>query len=463
MYILNEKLQKPLYIQLFEAIKEDILTQKKTGDKLPSIRKLSNELNISITTVKSAYLQLYAEGFIEPKPKKGYFVNKYLYKNIKTPTNKNIYIDNEKSYKTVYRYDFYPAHLRKEDFPLKIWKRCFNKAIDETIDFGSYSDGRGEATLRAEIASYLATLREVKCNKEQIIICSGFIDAISLIAKLLKKRYNIFGIEEPGYHIAKKVFQEYGYNVKEITVGNYGIQLSSLKSSNAKLIYTTPSHQYPTGVTIPISKRVKILEYIDKIEGFIIEDDYDSELAYNNRPIPSLQGLDTNDRVIYLGTFAKSLSPALRIGYIVLPKQLLNLYKKRYDARFPRVCVTAQKTLEIFLKDGHWERHLRKIRTINKKKHNLLKQLLHKKIGNTFKIVAEGAGLAILINPTVPFDWIKFKNLAEQNSIKLYFAKEKCGGNFEAIRMGFGGFSEKELIKAIEAFTSIWQESILVI
>jgi GntR family transcriptional regulator/MocR family aminotransferase len=205
---------------------------------------------------------------------------------------------------------------------------------------------------------------------------------------------------------------------------------------------------------------IKLLEYINEEDGLIIEDDYDSELSYSNRPIPSLQGLDGFDRVIYLGTFAKSLSPALRVSYMVLPNRLLPLYKESYDVHFPRVSITTQKTLELFMSEGHWERHLRKIRTINKKKHNLMRDLLKEKLGDTMKIVSQGGGLAILINPTVAFDWEKFKELAEEKEIKLYFAKERSGGDFEAIRMGFGGFSEVEIIEVVEVFVGVWEESI---
>jgi GntR family transcriptional regulator/MocR family aminotransferase len=457
LHLLDINSHKALHIQLFEALKEEILIEKSVGDKLPSIRKLANELNISKTTVESAYSQLYAEGFIESKPKRGYFVSEYLYKNVQTTFRNSNTIHAEKDYK----YDFFPAQLKKEDFPLKTWKRCFNKAVNSSLDFGSYGDGQGELGLRNEIRNYLQSLRNVNCESKQIIICSGFSDAMGLLAKLLKKEFSHFGMEEPGYHVARRVFEEYGYKIEKLKVVTDGIELASLQNSQAQLIYTTPSHHYPTGVTMPIFKRLKLIEYIKSVDGFIIEDDYDSELAYYNRPIPSLQGLDGNDKVIYLGTFAKSLSPALRITYMVLPKQLLHLYKASYDAHFPRVALTTQKTLELFMKEGHWERHLRKIRTINKKKHNLLKQLLQEKLQDTFVIVAEGAGLSILINPTVAFDWEKFKNLSEQNSIKIYLAKERSGGEFEAIRMGFGGFSEEDLIKAIDAFAFVWNQSLL--
>jgi len=284
---------------------------------------------------------------------------------------------------------------------------------------------------------------------------------MGLLAKLMKKKFSHFGMEEPGYHVARRVFEEYDYIIEKIKVIENGLDLSVLKETKSKLIYITPSHHYPTGVTMPISQRMKILEYINSIGGFIIEDDYDSELSYYNRPLPSLQGIDSNDRVIYMGTFAKSLSPALRVSYMILPQQLLPLYKDSYDTHFPRVSITTQKTLTLFMKEGHWERHLRKIRTINKKKHNFLKQLLKEKLSDSFEIVAEGAGLSILINPTVAFNWEKFKTLSEQQSLKIYLTKERSGGNFDALRMGFGGFTHEQLAEAMEVFAKVWFQSIL--
>ena len=455
LYKIDATKKKALHIQLYEEIKKDIVQNYQTGNKLPSIRKLSAEYKLSKTTVESAYSQLYAEGFIDSKPKSGYFVTDLLYDEVK----KVIKTAQKETQQKKYRYDFFPAELKKEDFPLKIWKRLSNKVLDSELEFGSYGEGQGELGLRAEIASYLNSLRGVKCTSEQVIICSGFSDAMGLLAKLIKKKYTHFGMEEPGYHVARRVFEEYGYIMKNIKVDAQGMSLKSLKNSKAKLIYITPSHHYPTGATMSVSRRLKFLEYINTKDGLIIEDDYDSELAYYNRPIPSLQGLDTNDVVVYMGTFAKSLSPALRVSYMILPHHLLPLYKQSYDAHFPRVSITTQKTLELFMKEGHWERHLRKIRTLNKKKHNYLKELLHKKLKNSFKIVAEGAGLAILINPISPrFDLEKLKNLAEDAGIKLYFAKERSGGEFEAIRMGFGGFLLEELEEAVDAFAEVWHQ-----
>lgn len=453
MYTLVPNVKTPLHIQLYEEIKNDIVSNYDVGDKLSSIRKVASTYNLSKTTVESAYRQLYAEGYVDSVPKSGYIViDTYFdaFKNVNTLTQ------TPKPKETQYKYDFFPARLSKDSFPLKLWKRLSSKAIDSSLDFGAYHDGQGEIGLREEIAKYLIASRGVKCSSQQIVICGGFSDSMGLLAKLVKSNYEYFGMENPGYHVARRVFEEYGYKIEKIGVDKNGILLEELGESNAKIVYITPSHQYPTGVAMPIANRLKLLAWADRCEGLIIEDDYDSELSYANRPIPSLQGLDRFDRVVYLGTFAKSLSPALRVSYMVLPNRLLSLYNESYDAHFPRVSITTQKTLELFMSEGHWDRHLRKIRTINKKKHNLMRDLLKEKLGDTMEILSQGGGLAILIHPTVAFDWEKFKELAEKKKIKLYFAKERSGGDFEAIRMGFGGFSEKELKEAVEAFVRIW-------
>lgn len=240
-----------------------------------------------------------------------------------------------------------------------------------------------------------------------------------------------------------------------------GLIIDELKESDAKIVYITPSHQYPKGVSMPIANRLKLLEWAKEVGGLILEDDYDGELTYYNRPIPSLQGLDRDERVIYLGTFSKYLSPALRVSYMVVPNHLMTNYATHFDTYFCKVGLSTQMTLATFMHEGYFEKHIRKIRTLSKKSHELLKTLLEEKLSNTVKIEAQGAGLAILINPTVPFDWEKFKILAKQKSIKLYFARDVSGGEWNAIRMGFGGFDEIQMHEAMDIFAEIWHEAIL--
>lgn len=458
MYTIDQNLKTPLHVQLYEALKDDIIENLHVGEKLPSIRKLSSTYNLSKNTVESAFRQLYVEGFIESYPKSGYFVSDTNFKDFHTDAKT---VTNTPTAPKKYKYDFFPARLPKSSFPLKLWKRVYVKAIDESLDMGGYPDGQGEIKLREEIAKYLNSSRATNCSASQIVITSGFGDAMELLAKMLKANYKTFAMENPGYHIVHQVFDAYGYKIEKITVDASGIVIDELYKSEAKIVYITPSHQYPKGVSMPIANRLKLLEWAKDVGGLILEDDYDGELTYYNRPIPSLQGLDKNEHVVYFGTFAKYLSPALRIAYMVLPEHLLSRYKQQYDSHFCKVSLTTQITLAHFMKEGYFEKHIRKIRTLNKKKHELLKNLLEQKLGDTMKIESEGAGLAILINPTLPFDWDKFKELAEQKSIKLYFAKNVSGGSWEALRLGFGGFKVEELIEAVEQLSLIWHDAIM--
>ena len=457
MFVIDANSKTPLHIQLYNEVKKDIIKNYKLGDKLPSTRKTASLYNLSKNTVKSAYSQLVVEGYIESYPQSGYKVMDTL--NIDYSKIEGLNLGDNKDEED-YLYDFFPVRLEKGSFPLKIWKRIFNKVIDSSLDFGSYSCGQGEFELRVEIAKYLNDYRGVKCQASQIIIYDGFANSMALLANILKQDYSTFAIEHPGYHYALKVFDSYNYKIKKINVDENGLNIESLKSSNAKIVYITPAHQYPTGVAMPIANRQKLLDWAKEENALIIEDDYDSELRYTSRPIPSLQGLDANDRVIFLGTFSKSLSPAIRVSYIVLAKHLLPLYEKSFEFDIPKVSLMTQKTLEYFMKEGHWERHLRKIRTLNRKKHNLMEKLLIEKLGNTMQIESKGGGLAIFINPKVKFDWDLLKELALKNKIKLHFAKKFSGDEWEAIQMGFGGLSENEIPKAINVFSQIWMKCI---
>ncbi len=454
MYILNPKNKTPLYQQLYRELKKDIINNYSVGQKLPSIRKIASLHNLSKNTVESAYSQLYAEGYIESRPKSGYYVSELYFDTFKAPSPKV-----KNPIKKSYTYDFFPAQLNKEDFPLKLWKRLYAKVVTEEVDFGAYGEGQGLLELREEIAKYLQNSRGVRCEVENIIITHGFIDSMELLAKLSQERYNTFAQEIPGYHIAYKIFRSFGYNIEEIDVDKDGIVVEQLQKSQAQVVYITPTHQYPTGATMPIANRQKLIAHMQSVNGLIIEDDYDSELSYYNRPIPSLQGLDEHECVAYLGTFAKALSPAIRVGYMVVPSWFMQRYQASYDAHFPSVSLMTQLTLATFMKEGHWERHIRRIRILNKKKHQAMREALLKHLGDSCNIVAEGAGLAILITPTKPhFDWEKLKSLAQKHGIAIYLAKERSGGEFEAVRMGFGGFKLEEIEEAIEAFSKIWEK-----
>jgi len=458
MYIINQDSKIPLHVQLYNEIKKNIIENHTAGDKLHSIRKVSSTYNLSRNTVDSAYSQLVAEGYIESYPKSGYVVTDTTKMHAEVKQSEIITSTQKEE---DYLYDFFPSRLDRDSFPLKIWKRLFTKVINDSTDFGAFLCGQGELGLRTQIAKYIAQFRDVKCQPSQIVITNGFADSMGLLAKIIKNDYQTLAIEDPGYRLALKIFDSFGYNIKKVGLDKNGLRLDLLKKSQAKLVYLTPSHQYPMGTTMPIANRLELLEWAKEENGLIIEDDYHSELKYNTRPIPSLQGLNGDDRVVFLGTFSKLLSPSIRISYMVLPNHLLSPYQESFDFKIPRVSLMMQKTLEEFMKQGHWERHIRKTRTLNRKKHNLMKKALLEQLQDTMKIESQGGGLAIYINPTVDFDWNLLKLLSKENRIKLYFAKERAAGEWDAIHMGFGGIKECEIEDAIDLFSKVWKQCIL--
>ena len=450
-----EQNSTPLYIQLYEQIKDEIKTKLKAGTKLPSIRKLSTQYNLSKTTVQTAYNQLYAEGYIESKKNSGYFVCDDIIQDFQVNLNNQ---KDEKKLKVDYKIDFFPAHLAKSSFPKQTWLKLYNKVIKSDINYGAYFDKQGDLELRIEISKYLLSSRAVLSNSEQIIITSGFSDSLFIISSILKKFSNNIAIESPSYNVARKVFEISNFKINDIPINSDGLDLNLLEKTDCKALYITPSHQFPTGVTMPISNRIKLLTWAKNSDAFVIEDDYDSELSYHNRPIPSIQGLENNNnRIIYLGTFSKTLSPALRISYIVLPTSLLNLYHKIFDFRFSGVSIDIQKTLTLFLKEGYWEKHLRKIRNINRKKHDLMKEALKEFLKDEIKILREGSGLNLLIKPIVNIDLDNLDELCKQKGVKIYFKEF-----FElerVIALGFGGFEEFEIRDSIKKFSEIWFQS----
>lgn len=444
----------PLYIQLYEQMKDDIKTNLTAGMKLPSIRKMVEDYNLSKNTIQTAYNQLYAEGYIESKPKSGYFVCEDIYQEFGNHSKDNL---DELATTKDYKIDFFPACLNKSSFPKRSWLKLYHKVVKQSVNYGIYHNSQGNKGLRDELQKYLLSSRAVVCNSEQIVITSGFCDSMFIVGNILKTISNKLAIESPGYRVARKVFELLSYEINDISVNSNGINLSLLEKTDCKLVYTTPSHQFPTGVTIPIANRIKLVNWAKKNDAYIIEDDYDSELSYYNKPIPSMQSLDNTNRVIYVGTFSKSLSPALRVGYIVLPINLLSVYNSIFDFRFSGVPIDIQRTLELFLKDGYWDKHLRKVRNSNKKKHNIMKSALLHYLKDEIAIIREGNGLSLLIKPLINIDLDKLEKLSMDNGIKIYFKEY-----FEAqkvLDLGFGGFEEDEIEEAIKLFSQIWYKT----
>ncbi len=470
MIILNSDSNVPLYLQIYEQLKEEIILAKileKT--KLPSTRALSTTLNVSRNTVESAYLQLYSEGYIESKAGSGFIVLKVdtlIISKLKNEDFNNIEEHIETRPKVdsndTYKYNFRYGNLSALDFPLRIWRKVSNKCLAALTaeDMTSYSSSKGELDLQIEIMKYLNKSRGLSCNPHQVIILPGFEYTLSLLCQLFRQDFHQIALEDPGHVGARDIFINNGYDIIPIGLEKDGINLDELEDSSAKIVYITPSHQFPTGSVMPIQKRLKLLDWASRKNGIIIEDDYDSELRYNSRPIPSILSIDLKENVIYIGTFSKALSPSLRMNYMVLPQEWLERYDKLFSRYQISVPVIQQKVIQKFMQLGYFESHLRKICLANKRKHDILIHTINELMGNKVIIHGKNAGLHILLefNNGLSEEEIIIK--AKNYGVIVYpvsifwIRSEKYSNNM--IMLGFGEMPESYIVEGIKILNNAW-------
>ncbi|MDU2064677.1 MAG: PLP-dependent aminotransferase family protein [Sporomusaceae bacterium] len=464
MFILDNNDRRPLHVKLYNQIKNQILSGKLTPTtKLPSVRNLSQELSISRNTVEYVYEQLCTEGFIYSKPQSGYYIS-LLEQEFSPSLSQKIASPLHQADKKTYLFDFHPAHLSSDSFPIKSWRKQLTDCLQEDPkQFALYSDPCGEIELRREIQQYLERFRGVSCAPEQIIICCGIQDSMSNLAQILRSDHSVLAVEDPGHWIPRSVFQNHSYSIRSIPVNSDGIDLDYLKSTDSTIVYVTPSHQFPLGYIMPAENRLKLIHWAETIGGVIIEDDYDSELRYHGKPIPALQGLHPEGKIVYIGTFSKILSPALRISYMVLPYQLLSTYNKLFGKYAATVSLLEQRTLLRFMQQGYLEKHLRKMRTKYKKKHDALVKSVDCHFGNHAHILEQGAGLHIVLELVdCSLDEQELIRRAEEKSIRLLPLPSVCQKNkahAPRIMLGFGGMSPDDLDKGIELLSRVWNLS----
>ncbi|WHY02524.1 PLP-dependent aminotransferase family protein [Neobacillus sp. DY30] len=457
MFELNKNITKPLYEQLYTGIKTAIMCkQLEVGTKLPSKKKLADFLNISQTTIEVAYAQLIAEGFIVSKPRIGFFVE---------DINELPYIETEQAELPVeeaeeksFRFDFHPGKIDTDSFPFSQWRRYAKDLYDlPSKNLLQVGEPQGEYTLRTEIAKYLYQSRGIVCKPKQIVIGSGTEQLLPMILRLLKSDSK-FALENPGYSAIPRT--QLQNKAIPIPVDEDGLIVDELEKTNANVVYITPSHQFPTGAVLTATRRTQLLHWAVKAENrYIIEDDYDSEFRYTGKPIPALQGMDQNNKVIYLSTFTKSLMPSLRVAYFVLPSTLLKKYKETfsyYSATVPRF---DQHIVARFMRDGYFSKHLNRMRKIYRKK---LDKLTH-----TFKtyypeviITGDQAGMHVLISLPLAISEEKLKKIAEENSIAIYpvtdYLLKPIEYKYPTFLLGFGGIPLEKMEEGIHQLMQCW-------
>lgn len=457
---LGAKSNNPLYLRLYEFLKREIRDGKiRANTRLPPIRKLASYLGISRNTVEKAYHQLIAEGYINSLPRSGIYVME-LEKEIKVPRRNTQWVKPKEKKLSPPEFDFRFGNVDVEYFPFSIWRKltnyCMNKNQKELF---SYGDNQGEYELRREIKEYLYYSRGVVCEPEQIIIGAGIQQSISLLLQILGLRNHSFAIEEPGYDGVKAIFKNHLCRLDAVPIAEDGINIDSLYDTGADTVYVTPSHQFPLGMIMPYNKRIQP-QWAEEREGIIIEDDYDSEFRYMGNPVPSLQGLDKNNRVVYVGTFSKSLIPSIRISYMVLPVSLAEKYQLEFSSYQRPVSRIHQKTLALFMEGGYWERHLRKMRTVYQKKHTALLRAVKEKLTGNVEVVGSGAGLHILLQVYTDKNESELIREARAIGVKVYptskFWMTGSTNPWPMIQIGFGGLSETDIHQGIELLNEAW-------
>ena len=463
MFILDNKDREPLHNKIYNRIKHQILSgELPAAAKLLSVKNLAIELSVSRNTVEHAYQQLHAEGYIYSKPRSGYYVSLIDSEYI-AATRLDADMAGQQFSEDIpsYSFDFHPACLSPGSFPVNLWRKLYMEGLKEDAkQFTLYSHQQGDYTLRCEIQKYLARSRGVSCDPKQIVICSGLQDSLSVIALLLKENTSRFAMEDPVHFIPKSVFDNHSFALSPIPVNSDGLDIDYLQKTNCTVVYVTPSHQFPLGHVMPVVNRLKLIDWSETVGGVIIEDDYDSELRYSGQPIPALQGLYPQGNIIYIGTFSKVLSPALRVSYMVLPYGLLTTYQKLFSGYSTNVSLLEQRTLHKFMQQGYWERHLRKMRTVYKKKHDALIESINHHFGDQITIIGQGAGLHLVVelvgNSRDEGELIK---LAQEKEIQLFpLSKTYFHNDNKKTQMilGFGSMSSHEIQRGVKLLYQAW-------
>lgn len=459
---LEQNASQPLYEQLYQFIKSEIISGKfPYHAKLPSKRQLSAHLQCSQNTVQNAYSQLIAEGYISSKPKSGFYV--CALEGVVNINNKPFILNKQTDASDIYKYDFSYNGVDSEFFPFSVWRRLTKEAIDEyDKNLLKLGHTQGSYELRMSINNYLHQSRGVNCSPEQIIISSGTEFLFQLIIQLLGTD-TLYALENPGYEKLNLVFKSNRARYKAISVDENGIMPVELRQSGANVVCVTPSHQFPTGVIMPVGRRLTLLKWAnEEANRYIIEDDYDSEFKYSGKPIPSLQSLDSEGRVIYMGAFSKSLSPSMRVSYMVLPEQLLRLYHEKLTFYICPVPNIEQKALCRFINEGYFERHLNKMRNIYKRKREILTAALHQFLSQAV-IKGANVGLHLLLEINNGMNERQLIKTAHECGVKVYGLSQYYIGELNyptlpSVLLGYAAVKEDEIEQAVRLLAQAWSQ-----
>ncbi|MGM9561987.1 MAG: PLP-dependent aminotransferase family protein [Phascolarctobacterium sp.] len=449
-----------MYTHLYKCIKKDILAGTlKPTEKLPSKRMLAKNLGISLITVENAYAQLLVEGYIYSEPKRGYYVAKLqqqlLPKN-QPQASKPIIASKEQL-----TLSFAKSSVPPDTFPYNTWARLLRNTLTSADEHALISDtaAGGVLPLRKALAKHLYQFRGLSVSPEQIIIGSGTQTLYNLIVQLLG-RSHVYALEDPGYPQLAAIYGTNDVFCRYLPMDKQGIQAEVLESSGADILHITPSHQFPTGITMPVSRRYELLHWASKKSSrYIIEDDYDCEFRLFGKPIPPLQSIDKSEKVIYINTFSKTLAPTFRISYMVLPPHLASLFYAKLGFYSCTVSNFEQFTLAKFIEGGYFERHINRMRTYYRnKRDNLLQYLASCPASKALQVEGENSGLHFLLHLATEASDSQLRAAAATQGLQIKFLTDyyhhKLSDNSHTLLMNYTGIEDTQLYPALDKLFS---------
>lgn len=457
--IFNPKDQEALYIQLKNAIVDEIISGRMaSASKLPSVRKFSEHLNISRTTIENAYNQLLAEGYIYSEQGRGYYVEAIEAYSARSQAKGKEMLSVPS--KPVYAYDFASEYVAEDAFDFHLWKKHINHILNyDQSSLYAYGALRGELQLREAICKQFYRSRGVIARPDQLVVGSGVTPLIAMLTRLLEaKGIGEIALEEPGFSKAMKVFKSNGMAIESLPVTFKGSELALLEESSVRACYVSPSHHFPTGQIMPVSDRQRLLRWADQVDGYIIEDDYNFELRYEGQPIPAMQGMDRAGRVIYIGSFSTVLAPAIRLSFVVLPDGLNGLFDQ-IDGMYPQTASKLEQLAMAHMIDtGDFDRHMRRVRKYYSKKRQMAMACLKESLPDIYRMRKVRAGLQIIISLPKGVTEDRLVEECRHKSVAVTGLSRYCFSNRKdwtpSIVVGIRGISDKDMVEGLRRLSS---------
>lgn len=394
------KAQGPLYEYIYQCIKDDIMEGNlRQGEKLPSKRSFAKNNGISTITIQNAYDQLISEGYLYTIPQKGYYVAKLEgMKKVQRESSLSLHINMPEG-RASYEVDLSDNRMNPALFPFSIWAKVLRRIISaQSGELMETSPGGGIRELRVAIAEHLKSFRGMLVDPDQIVVGAGTEYLYGLLVQLLGNKRQ-YCVENPGYRKIVQVYRQYHISCKYADLDEKGMTFEGLCATGADIAHISPNHHFPTGITMPAGRRYEILAWANEREGrYIIEDDYDSEFRLNGKPIPTLFSMDACEKVIYMNTFSKSLTPTIRISYMVLPVHLINRFYRELSFYACTVSNFEQYTLAAFIRQGYFEKHINRMRLYYSRQRKKMMETIRKsKLNTVCEIMENDSGLHFLI------------------------------------------------------------------